>query len=65
MSNSASQQPEVVNLSTKVDDLTARSEKLEKDLTEIISSIKELNKPAAKPKVYLLRITHHPPLTGS
>ena len=49
MSNFASQQPEVVNLSTKVDDLTAHSEKLEKDLTVIISSIKELNKPAAKP----------------
>jgi len=34
---------------SKVNDLTAHSEKLQKDLTEIINSIKEFNKPVAKP----------------
>jgi len=49
MSTSTHQQPEAVNLSIKVDNLTTHSEKLEKDLAVIIDSIKELNKPVAKP----------------
>ena len=49
MSTAANQHPDAANLSTKVDDLATRSEKLEKDLAEIMVSIKELNKPVAKP----------------
>jgi len=57
MSTSTYQQPEAVDLSTKVDDLITHSEKLEKDLAVIIDSIEELNKPVAKPTPRLVILT--------